>query len=507
MPSSDRPSGPSVVPVFDVGYKTPESTVGAPVISVLARTHPMRTVGSAKSASGDATMSSNLMGKSSERLSDELPLAENHPLSDNRDNDSQTTTRSNINSVRTGDRVECLDGLRGIACIVVFNYHFFWPWTKSIMLGHGFLALVTLEPYQNWLSLPIICLLHRGRPMVAIFFAISGYVLSRHIIRSIHDRKWETVYRSLSSSVFRRVFRLYIPPTISMLLVAILALTGAFPSEESVYTGPDSIYINGTYDIVRPGSCDVSSIFLTVDGIQELTRYLDLPSPEHLGNSSILSGATCLSRVSWNLGPTQLYRQMEPFEARALEVEAAKKNSTYLRLGSLSPAQIKIKDYKISIAKDIELLSKSEARRFNGSLLYWSEFGGNWEEHPYIPNNITYAITDFVRTYAEWANPFNFNNYHIRYDPHTYTMPIEFRGSMSVYLFLLGTLGLKTIWRLCLAGAISAYSLLIGRWDMSIFLGATMLSDIDIWNSSHFAAATIDYNIRKHMSKLHMSRP
>ncbi|KAG6005655.1 hypothetical protein E4U21_007771 [Claviceps maximensis] len=419
-------------------------------------------------------MFSNLRAESAERISQELPHTEDHLLSDIRHDDAQATAaKSNGSLIRPGNRVECLDGLRGLACIVVFNYHFLWPWTKSIMLGYGFSAPTSPESYTNWLSLPIVCLLHRGRPMVAIFFAISGYVLCRHIIRSIHDRNWDVVYRSLTSSVFRRLFRLYIPPTISMLLVALLAQMGAFRSEQSIYTEMDSSYINGTLNIIRPGpDCGLKSI--EVSGVSEVAKFLRVSSLDHLGNTSIPSAPLCLSSISRQLSPFELYNLLDLLKAHSPE-----KNATSQHSASSVHARSMSENLETSIRKVVG------DRAANSTSLYLAEFGGTWEEHPFIHDNLTYAAQNFSRAYAEWANPFTFNNYHTRYDPHTYTMPVELRGSMLIYIFLLGTMGLKTKWRTSLAGAMSVYSLLMGRWDMSIFLGASMMSDIDIWNSSN----------------------
>ncbi|KAG6131000.1 hypothetical protein E4U24_002518 [Claviceps purpurea] len=417
---------------------------------------------------------------------------ENHLLPDYCHADLDTTAKSNASSAKIGNRVESLDGLRGIACIAVFNYHFFWPWTKSIMLGYGFRAPLSLETYNNWLSLPIICLLHRGRPMVAIFFAISGYVLCRHILRSIHDRNRNAAYRYLSSAVFRRLFRLYIPPTISMLLVALLAQTGAFRSEKSVYTGYDSAYINGSLIDVRPGSdCAPGSIPLV--GVLGVANFLGLPNPERLSNSSTPSDMLCLRRVSKRISPFDMYDMMAQLEPTANTNSNPQNLSLAVRPGYQS------KEPK-------EMLPKAVGRRkSNFTTLQWARFGGSWEEHPSTGKNLTTAIQDFSRAYAEWANPFNFNHYHTRYDPHTYTMPIEFRGSMLIYLFLLGTLGIKTIWRLSIAGVMSVYSLVMGRWDMSIFLGATMLSDIEIWSSPKSAPIIADYTRGKRSFKLQLS--
>lgn len=308
--------------------------------------------------------------------------------------------------------------------------------------------------------------------MVAIFFAISGYVLCRHIIRLIHDGDRDAVYRNLSSSVFRRIFRLYIPPTISMLLVALLAQTGAFRSEAAVYTGADSVYVNGSLVIAQAGDACVPGSLPVSDWLG-VADFMGLRNSEHLGNGTILSDALCLSRQSLLLSPVALYGFVEK-----LETLPARKGASSHELAPEAHNRADDKDLKASVDNAIRL------HKTDSISLHWVQYGGSWEEHPFIHDNLTCAIRNFTRTYAEWANPFNFNHYHTRYDPHTYTMPIELRGSMLIYLFLLGTLGLNTIWRLSLAGLISFYSLAMGRWDMATFLGGAMLSDIDIWNSS-----------------------
>ncbi|KAK2599114.1 hypothetical protein QQS21_005455 [Conoideocrella luteorostrata] len=352
-----------------------------------------------------------------------------HDLNHDHNGLDENASKSASGSRPRGNRVECLDGLRGIACIAVFNYHFLWPWTQSIMLSYGMMGPRSPEPYMNWLSLPIICLLHRGRPMVAVFFAISGYVLCRHIIRSIHERDWETFRRNLSSAVFRRVFRLYIPPTLSMLIVALLAQTGTFRSETAIYKGPDSIFINGSVTTAQMTKSCFAGSFPAV-GAPGIADYMGLRSSGYLDGAAVFSDMVCLHRKSQLLPPT------------ALEVE--------------------VKGF---------------------SRLQWVQYGGSWEEHPLMHGNLTHALQDFGRVYAEWANPFNANNYYPRYDPHTWTIPVEFRGSMLIYIFLLGTLALKPKWRLSLAGCLSVYSLAFGRWDMATFLGGAMLSDLDIWTS------------------------
>ncbi|KZZ88778.1 Acyltransferase 3 [Moelleriella libera RCEF 2490] len=363
-------------------------------------------------------------------------------------------------STKSANRVGCLDGLRGLACIAVFNYHFLWPWTAAVMLGHGAVTTRSPEPYNNLFSLPILCLLHRGRPMVAIFFAISGYVLCRHVIQAIQEHDFEAVRRKLSSAVFRRIFRLYIPPTISMLLVAILAQLGAFPSEALVYQGPGSAYINGSLinaAYYKPCPKESTAV-IGIDGVRD---YFGVQTSTYLGGSITATERLCLDRLSQIASPVAMYEVIAQDKAR------------------------------LSVRTDASSTRDTSPKR------YWIEYGGSWEEHPIIFEDITWAVRNFTRTYAEWANPFNFNHYHPRYDPHTYTMPIELRGSMLIYIFLLGTMALKTKWRLSFAGFFAAYSLAMGRWDMATFLGGAMISEMDIWASLR-DASTMRTDVASH---------
>ncbi|KAF4999052.1 hypothetical protein FDECE_11611 [Fusarium decemcellulare] len=408
-------------------------------------------------------------------------LPEHQPPRDDEKASSVAASRKNR------DKIRCLDGLRGIACLIVFNYHFFWPWTPVIMLGYGALPPRAPEPYWGWQSLPIVCLLHRGRPMVAIFFAISGYVLCRHILRSIHERRLEDAYQRLASSVFRRVFRLYIPPTISMFIVAMLAQMGAFRSEFSIYKGPDSVYINATISIAQliDGPCLNGTSVVGGAGVAD---FLGLQGPLYLGNTTAnLTDKYCLNTTTRSYGPSMLYTLESEVKAELAKNTTSNETDSLETLGPRAYLQVSkdprksptygIESYKSKLETDLTDLNVTAPN------LTWVQMGGSWEEHPFIHDNMTYALKNFTRAYAEWANPFNFGHYHPRYDPHTFTIPMELRGSMFIYLFLLGTAAIKARWRLRLAGFLSGYSLWIGRWDMAAFLGGTLLSELDIRRS------------------------
>ncbi|KAM3072208.1 hypothetical protein ACMFMF_007602 [Clarireedia jacksonii] len=102
-----------------------------------------------------------------------------------------------------------LDGLRGIAAFIVYVDHFSAPHFKGMLDSYG------STPNDNSiLQLPIIRLLYNGGPMVCLFFVISGTVLSLKPLTLQNAQHWMHVYQTLSSSVFRRLIRLYLPTTI-----------------------------------------------------------------------------------------------------------------------------------------------------------------------------------------------------------------------------------------------------------------------------------------------------
>lgn len=148
-----------------------------------------------------------------------------------------------------------LDGLRGIAAILVFFCHYtennFRPLTRAyslivdddnatfaaaeaangaavsgsatnataaagaaaVMGGGWGAAGASLPP--SWIQLPFLRVVFSGRPMVHIFFVISGFVLSYKPVRALHARDTGKCYAALASSAFRRGVRLYGPCVVS----------------------------------------------------------------------------------------------------------------------------------------------------------------------------------------------------------------------------------------------------------------------------------------------------
>ncbi|KAK6542814.1 hypothetical protein TWF694_006755 [Orbilia ellipsospora] len=132
-----------------------------------------------------------------------------------------------------------LDGLRGTAAFFVFIYHFLYTYFPSLEYGflHG-------NDDLNPLQLPVIRVFMCGASMVSIFFVISGFALSYKSIRQIRNRDQSSVLTTLSSSTFRRAFRLNLPTLASVMFIALLIRMGAFtwvsknvPKKKHIFPG------------------------------------------------------------------------------------------------------------------------------------------------------------------------------------------------------------------------------------------------------------------------------
>lgn len=442
------------------------------------------------------------------RADEGLPLGDRNNGSDSGGRGGRDGRGDDMKARPSTSKIQCLDGLRGIACFLVFNYHFLWPWTPTIMLGYGARPPGSPEPFTDWAQLPILCLLHRGRPMVAIFFAISGYVLCRHIQTAIHQRRLDEAYKKLGSAVFRRIFRLYIPCTISMFAVAILAQTGAFRAEKDYFKGPDSVWINGTLtnaffrdrNTTAAGTCPNGT--LVVQGKAGVAAALGLQTPLSINETIADDDHLCLNKTSKYLTPALLYWYVPE------EPQVPKKNATagqntttaptpftdfaeYHRHDPLNPANSgsKAKDSSKGKGKGgskgaanfgLDLSAAVNTTNATQTNFTWIQLGGSWEEHPLVHPHLPKALANFTVVYTEWVNPFNLGHYHPRYDPHTWTIPKELRGSMLLWTFLLGTAGLTAKWRLTGAVGLAGYSLTMGHWDMGVFVGGMVASEVDL---------------------------
>jgi peptidoglycan/LPS O-acetylase OafA/YrhL len=242
--------------------------------------------------------------------------------------------------------IAALDGLRGWACLLVFNFHFLFSYTWKVAIGWGFNG-------ENFgiHQLPFLHLLISGHIMVAIFFVISGYVLSYKPLKTIRSQSFEQTFTILASSTFRRGLRLYVPALIGLLCVFVAVRLGLY---------------NYSHSVIKEG--------LTIRGTNE--------------------------------------------------------------------------------------------------------------QHPPVYRSLRKQSWDFYYTVAHLLNPFDWNLYYNNYNPHLWTIPVEFRCSIVLFLTMLATSRVAAMIRMFLVGSLIWFCMRYGRWDVVLFLVGMVMAEIDIINGT-----------------------
>ncbi|CAI7602952.1 unnamed protein product [Penicillium bialowiezense] len=242
--------------------------------------------------------------------------------------------------------IAALDGLRGWACLLVFNFHFLFTYTWKVAIGWGFGG-------ENFgiHQLPFVHMLISGHIMVAIFFVLSGYVLSYKPLKTIRSRSFDQTFTTLASGTFRRAFRLYIP-----------ALTGIF------------------------------CVFVAV----RLGLY-------NYSHAVIREGHTIL---------------------------------------------------------------------------------GTNEQHPRVLKTFSKQSDDLWDTVATLLNPFDYALYYNYYNPHLWTIPLEFRSSLILFVVIMGTSRLVSAVRMTIVSGLIWFCMRYGRWEMVMFLSGMLMAEVDLINGT-----------------------
>ncbi|CAD0084678.1 unnamed protein product [Aureobasidium vineae] len=126
-----------------------------------------------------------------------------------------------------------LDGMRGIAALLVFFYHLSYS-THDVYTGWS-------EGYHDYLRLPFIKALYSGPAMVSLFFVLSGYALSYKPVKQMRSGEYDVLFSGLASSVFRRVVRLYLPCVASTLVIVVLIRLGFYSRTYELATDADRL--------------------------------------------------------------------------------------------------------------------------------------------------------------------------------------------------------------------------------------------------------------------------
>ncbi|KAL6247407.1 hypothetical protein RBB50_005753 [Rhinocladiella similis] len=262
---------------------------------------------------------------------------------------------SEEHNARPTSKVTSLDGLRGLACLFVFHAHYAYSFGNCLEEAPP-VILSTRFMYQPFMSL-----LWSGIAMVDVFFFISGYVLVSKPLRLLYAHNTSTALSSISSAVFRRAFRLYIPSMAMILIASIMAGLGLFDAGNNFYN----------------------------------MRHDDVKGPQE---------------------------QPPP------------------RLPSLT-AQI---------------------------------YSGLKDCYRLMDNTIPWGKANFPYESEDAARPSG-----IVYDRHLWTIPVEFRCSMLVFVILLATARIRRKWRLCVHVAFLFNCLFTERYPESLFIAGMLLAEVD----------------------------
>ncbi|KAH0344595.1 hypothetical protein KCU83_g8166, partial [Aureobasidium melanogenum] len=114
-----------------------------------------------------------------------------------------------------------LDGMRGIAALLVYVYHLSYS-------THDVDTAWTYDGKQDFLRLPLIRFFYNGHFVVAIFFVLSGYALSYKPVKQIRNQETQPLLEGLASSVFRRWMRLFLPCFVSTIVIVVLLRLGMY---------------------------------------------------------------------------------------------------------------------------------------------------------------------------------------------------------------------------------------------------------------------------------------
>ncbi|KAI9799111.1 MAG: hypothetical protein M1825_004878 [Sarcosagium campestre] len=161
-----------------------------------------------------------------------------------------------------------LNGLRGFAALFVYFYHYQMAYSRHVEIGYG--------QSGNWwiIQLPILRVWYAGPAMVAVFFVISGYVLSYRPIHLLHSHSFDRMMHNLSSSVFRRGMRLFLPTSVGTFITMLTVWGGLWEPSRPIYMDPNIMRGDGeSHPRILPTFLDQSLQWF--DGIRGMTNVWD----------------------------------------------------------------------------------------------------------------------------------------------------------------------------------------------------------------------------------------
>ncbi|KAK4190614.1 acyltransferase [Podospora australis] len=190
-----------------------------------------------------------------------------------------------------------LDGIRGLAALFVFFCHYFYT-CYVIATGYGL-----DEGNYHLLKLPFIRLLYSGPPMVCVFFVVSGYALSLKPLKQIRARQFAELSNTMSSFIFRRGLRLFLPAAISTFFICLLVRSGWYAANADFATS--DLYLRNVQETHYEGHPEDW-------GLQIQEWACDLFQFVHVWDWTAFGGSTSMDVHLWTI-PVEFRASMALF--------------------------------------------------------------------------------------------------------------------------------------------------------------------------------------------------
>lgn len=215
-----------------------------------------------------------------------------------------------------------LDSCRGLAALVVMFTHILYG-TFNITYAWGanpqqHTGSHEQQVYREFLRLPIVRLLYSGPPMVQIFFVISGYALSYKPLKLMRSRSQGELMTTMTSSIFRRGMRLFLPCFASTFLVICLAQLNLYKITEDFAKNMRILSEDHCYTQPNPW-------LQFVDWLQQMLIFVNV------FDWSLYAGSVELDRHLWTI-PVEFRCSMALF----LTQMAVARMSTRLRISTIT---------------------------------------------------------------------------------------------------------------------------------------------------------------------------
>lgn len=119
-----------------------------------------------------------------------------------------------------------LNGIKGIACLIVFIMHFVQTFYPAVFNGTVFLPHLPNDLDAKIIQTPLMSLIN-GRLMVGVFMVISGMIITIQVMKNNDEKK-------LSEIIFKRYFRFTFVLFFFCLLIFVMKKLGLFFAPECV---------------------------------------------------------------------------------------------------------------------------------------------------------------------------------------------------------------------------------------------------------------------------------